>query len=280
MRRATRVGILAGVSNADTSRRSRSAGIGHVAAAHIERLFRRNLRGPGVTSERGFFRLVTGQPHPFGNLAIVSDPADHAGLKRAIAPLARCGAPAAVLFSGPAAADREAVDLVRGAAFEPHDAMPAMAVDIQSLIPTSLPEDYSLVRIGPGRAADEWTQTMSVGYGLPLPVAELFSPDHVGASMAEDAPLQYFGVRHGERVVCTSLLYLEDGVAGVYCVATVPEERGRGLGGHATAEPLRLAQQLRYTVGVLQSSAEGHSMYRKLGFKDVGEVPMFIRMPA
>ena len=77
-------------------------------------------------------------------------------------------------------------------------------------------------------------------------------------------------------MVCTSFVFLADGVAGIYCVATVPEERGKGLGAYATAEPLRLVRELEYRVGVLQSSPAGHSLYRKLGFADVGEVPLYM----
>ena len=49
--------------------------------------------------------------------------------------------------------------------------------------------------------------------------------------------------------------------------------------GRATAQALREARQLGYRVGVLQSSPDGHSVYRKLGFQDLGEVPMFVRLP-
>ena len=62
-------------------------------------------------------------------------------------------------------------------------------------------------------------------------------------------------------------------------VATLPEARGQGLGAHVTAEPLRRAQALGYRVGVLQSSDAGHPVYRRLGFQDVGAVPLFVRMP-
>jgi ribosomal protein S18 acetylase RimI-like enzyme len=75
------------------------------------------------------------------------------------------------------------------------------------------------------------------------------------------------------------MLYLADGLAGIYCVATLPEERSKGLGAHATAEALRVAQALGYHVGVLQSSSAGHGVYLRLGFGDYATVPMFIRMP-
>jgi GNAT superfamily N-acetyltransferase len=79
--------------------------------------------------------------------------------------------------------------------------------------------------------------------------------------------------------VAISLCFLADGLAGIYSVATLREKRGKGLGGHDTAEALRAAQELGYRVGVLQSWEEGHSVYRRLGFEDFGGVPMFIRKP-
>ena len=65
----------------------------------------------------------------------------------------------------------------------------------------------------------------------------------------------------------------------MYCVATLKEERGKGLGAHVTAGALRAAEEQGYRVGVLQSSAAGHSIYQALGFSDRGEVHAFVRMP-
>jgi ribosomal protein S18 acetylase RimI-like enzyme len=152
-----------------------------------------------------------------------------------------------------------------------------MAVEIASLSTTGLPVGYSLSRIGSGQDSDAWTEAFAIGYGLPRGVAAVFSPNAVRATTSADASLQYFAIRNGERIVCTSLVCLADEVAGIYCVATIPEERGKGLGAHATAEPLRLVRELGYRLGVLQSSRAGHSMYEKLGFADVGEISMYIR---
>ena len=248
-----------------------------VSTMHIDHAFRHVLRGPGVVSDRRFVRLITGESHPFGNMAIVSDPADLPGTEAAIEPLLHCGAPASIMFTGPVSAS--VGDRLKGAGFESHGEMPAMAVDIDSLIPTGLPTGYSFTRIGSGPEGDEWAEAFSAGYELPRGVGDVFSPNAVHATMVGDASIQYFAIRKNERLVCTSFAYLADGVAGIYCVATLPEERGKGLGAHATAEPLRLVRKLGYRVGVLQSSPAGHSVYRKLGFSDVGEVPLYVRMP-
>ncbi len=254
------------------------AEVARVAERHIDRAFRHVLRGPNVVAERQFVRLITGEPHPFGNLVIVSDPKDLEGAEAAIEPLLHCGAPAAVLCPGPVAA--VVVERLNETGFEAHEPMPAMVVEIDALRRTNLTSGYSFTRIGSGPESDEWAEVFSVGYELPRGVGRAFSPNVVHATTAADAPIQYFAIRKGRRMVCTSFVYLADGVAGIYCVATIPEERGKGLGAHATAEPLRLVRDLGYSVGVLQSSPAGHSVYRTLGFTDVGEVALYVKMSA
>lgn len=251
--------------------------IARIAEQHIDRAFRHVLLGEQVTSEPRYVRLITGEPHPLGNFAVVSDPADAAGVKAAIEPLVRIGAPAAVLLAG--AASAEVVETLQRAGFDPAPSMPAMAVDIDSLKSAALPAGYTMARVGSGPEGDEWGEAFAIGYEIPGVVGTLFSPNAVQATTASDAPIQFFAIRKAGRIVCTSLLFLAEGVAGIYCVATIAEERGRGLGGFATAEPLRLARRLGYGVGVLQSSQAGYSVYRGLGFTDVGGVPLFVRMP-
>jgi hypothetical protein len=81
-------------NNRDSSTAAMGENIGLVASAHIDRAFRQILRGPMVVAERRFVRLITGEAHPFGNLAIVSDRADPRGTQTALEPLRACGAPA------------------------------------------------------------------------------------------------------------------------------------------------------------------------------------------
>ena len=252
--------------------------IGGIACRHLETVFRDLLAGPDVVREGAFLRLVTGEAHPFGNLAIVSAPGGLEATRAAIEPLAGLAAPSAVLFPA-AEVDDETAAFLADRGFGSHGSMPAMAVDIDRLAPTSLPAGYRFERVTTEDEGEEWAARFAIGYELPVPVARLFSPALIEVDPASDAPVQFFVVRKGDAIVGTSVLYLADGVAGVYCVATVPEERGKGLGAHATAEPLRLAHGLGYRVGVLQSSEMGHGVYRRLGFEDVGGVPIYVRVP-
>ncbi len=233
---------------------SGSGPIGALTARHFDLTFRAVMRGAGAEHRPEYLRFVSGTAHPMGNVAIISDPTDVDTARRAAGPLVHCGAPAAVIF--PYGAPAGASDAVRSLGFAIEASMPAMAVDIERLAPTALPPGYEWARIGAGEKGDAWAGALADGYELPRPLADVFAPNTTGADLSPDARL-----------------------AGIYCVSTLPAERGKGLGAHATAEPLRAAARLGYRVGVLQSSPAGHGVYLGLGFGDYGQIPMFIRMP-
>lgn len=234
------------------------------------------LHGTGVTSVPGYVRLVTGEAHPFGNFALLSDPTDSRTASEAAGPLVVCGGPSLIFLTKSASSAAAAVLLEAG--YQSGGEMPAMAVEIDSLTPTSLPDGYALRQVSAGDVAQAWEEAFAVGYELPAKVAGYFSPNAVLSTPNAHGAFRFFGVFRGDRIVATSMLHLAAGVAGVYAVATIASERGRGLGAHVTAEPLRSARAIGYRVGVLQSSAAGHGVYRKLGFCDVGGVPVYARV--
>lgn len=252
-------------------------GIRWRAARHMERVFRALTAGNGGESKDDYFRWITREPHPLGNIVFQSEGSDAASAREAVEPLLAEDLPAAVLF--PTGLSADAANSLIAAGFSESPAIPAMAVDIERLPPTKLPEGYSFNRVTPGRQGEAWADTLAIGYGLPIGLARRLSPAVIGADMTDNARTQFYAVVHDERIVATSMLFLDDGLAGIYSVATLQDERGKGIGGYATAQPLRVAQALGYHVGVLQSSQAGHSVYLGLGFIDVGEVPMFTRTP-
>jgi predicted acetyltransferase len=71
-------------------------------------------------------------------------------------------------------------------------------------------------------------------------------------------------------------MILQDGVAGIYAVATLPEARRQGLGTALTLAPLGDARAMGYRVGTLQASPMGYSVYRRLGFQQVCEFGVYL----
>jgi hypothetical protein len=232
--------------------------------------------GPEVVRQAGFLRLITGEPHCFGNFAFVSDQSVLTGAMDAIEPLCHCGAPAAVL--APQRLRPQIDDQLRQRGFALDHPMPAMAVEIDRLDDAGLPADCTLVRIGGNPAEHEaWARAFADGFELPLPVSRAFAPRAGDVDPSANAPAQYFAIARASQFIATTMLYLDDGLAGLYCVSTIPSERRRGLARSATVATLRRALPLGYTIGVLQSSPAGHSIYRRLGFREYGNVLMYVR---
>ncbi len=251
--------------------------MGYAIAHHMEQTFRGVFTRQFVVAEDRFIRLLTGEPHPLGNFALMSDAADLEGIRVADEPL-QSAPVSSILFKSPPSP--EVHDYLFGQGYAGPSATPAMAVDLERLTSTGLPSGYEFGRLDAGSDAESWVDVLTACFKLPRRIAAVCSPLTFALDAAPDAQLQCFAVLKGDQTVATSLMYFSDGLAGIYNVATLPEERGKGLGAHATAEPLRQAQALGYRVGILQASAAGLPVYQRLGFAEFGKVPSYVRKQA
>ncbi|MCA9294727.1 MAG: GNAT family N-acetyltransferase [Phycisphaerales bacterium] len=254
---------------------SLGADLGPAIARHLEATFRSILDGPDATREAGFVQLVTGTMHPFGNFLVVSKASELDPVARGIDKLCGVAAPSAVIVPGKTPAALEALLTSKG--FGLAEEMPAMAVDLDEVTSTALPSGYVFKEVGVD-ADDVWCEAMARGYEIPREAADAFGPRAAqGAGPA--CRTHYYAIEKDGRCVATSTLVLVNGLAGIYCVATLPDERRKGLGAHATAKALEYAKSLGFRTGVLQSSQMGHGVYERLGFKTHGGVPLYVRMP-
>ena len=146
---------------------------------------------------------------------------------------------------------------------------PGMAVDIQSL-PENIPAPPGLTidQVKDIETLKKWLGVFAVGFGLKDFVAETFFSIFARIGFGAQNPFKhYIGWLKGEPVATVSLL-LEAGVAGIYCVATVPDARRKGIGAAMTFKALAEGRLRGYRLGILQASEMGASVYRKLGFRD------------
>jgi GNAT superfamily N-acetyltransferase len=121
-------------------------------------------------------------------------------------------------------------------------------------------------RIEPVRDAGAlaaFERTMVTAFGARPPVAPF---DIHGLGILDDPAMHVLGGWVGDELVATSMAYVTD-VLGVFGVATLPAHRGRGAGRAMTTAALAVAPD---RPAVLQPTAPAESLYRRLGFADVG----------
>ena len=159
--------------------------------------------------------------------------------------------------------------LLLGHGFQHEAGVPGMALDLQGFTPPDAPapDGFQISVVQDENTFRAWVGTFINGYGLPTEFEEPMY--NIYLDLGFDLPLRYFlGTYHG-KPVATSTLFLAEGVAGVYNIATLPEARRNGLGRAMSLQPLLEAQQLGYRIAILQSSEAGYNVYRKLGFQHI-----------
>ncbi len=86
------------------------------------------------------------------------------------------------------------------------------------------------------------------------------------ASLAGSDKFHFFGLWHQETLVSTALLYLDQGIAGLYFIATRSSARGKGFGYAVVSAAIDYGLSQGISKFVLHSTPMGIPLYRKLGF--------------
>ena len=118
-----------------------------------------------------------------------------------------------------------------------------------------VPDDLRIERVSDDRGLRDW-----------LSFFTLFEFQMFRVLIRSPGVTFYVGRIDGEPVG-VSMMFLSSGVAGLYQVEVRPEYRRQGIGTAMTLAPMEDARQQGYRIAVLQASAMGEPVYRKIGFK-------------
>lgn len=154
---------------------------------------------------------------------------------------------------------------------------PGMAIDLQTLPEAyPLPANTTIREVEEDAMLEDWIQALAAGYGLPPEVCALFASAPRVLGYGEGVALRNFIAYQDGVPVATSSLCLGAGVAGIYCVSTVPDARYQGIGTAVAATPLCAARAQGYRFGTLQASKMGLPIYRRMGFEEYCAIRMYI----
>jgi GNAT superfamily N-acetyltransferase len=147
---------------------------------------------------------------------------------------------------------------------------PAMAIDLGSLPATSQIDGLAIRAVVDTSELRVACAVALEGFGGPADLVDELVDRLSLSGLGTDGPLQMVVASLDDRPVATAAAFVVGEVAAVYNVATVPDARGRGIGGAIMIAVCRAAVARGARVAVLESSAMGRSVYRRLGFRDVG----------
>jgi ribosomal protein S18 acetylase RimI-like enzyme len=149
---------------------------------------------------------------------------------------------------------------------------PGMAIDLADL-PRKSPHPLVIRRVEDRQTLSEWVDTFLLGFEMPASVAPAILA--LFESLGINLPIRHYLGYLEDEPVAVSSLFLGEGVAGIYNVATRAAARGRGIGSRMTLTPLNDARQMGYQTGILQSSQMGYRVYQRLGFRTHCQVDYF-----
>jgi GNAT superfamily N-acetyltransferase len=141
--------------------------------------------------------------------------------------------------------------------------------------PSEMPETIARDDLVIGRAArrlDEVAAVATAGFGGDLAINRAFVADPV----FQDPHARVYLAWLDGRPVSTVETSLQNGVLGVFGVATIPDARGKGIGGAITAHAVR-DRAADSDLAFLQSSEMGHGVYANLGFRDLSRWEVWSR---
>jgi GNAT superfamily N-acetyltransferase len=223
--------------------------------------------------------FVTGIPHPFLNgvfrTRLASGAVDEA-IEQVLAHFKSRKMPF-MWWTGPAAQPSDLGKDLGAHGLDYIERFPGMAADLLALndgLPT--PSELIIVPVGDEERLAQWVKAVRIGYQLPdSSESTLFD---AFADLGFSLPLRsYVGLLNGQPVAA-SQVFLGAGVAGIYCVATVPQARRKGIGTAVTLAPLREAREMGYRISILHPSKMGAGVYRQLGFEDHSQLSCGIWM--
>lgn len=229
-----------------------------------------NVEGAVVRRVDGVALIATGLPLRLFNQVIIESDDALADAVRVAVGLTRARGDQ-FLVNLRVGADDRLIPLMHELALAPLSEepwMPGMALEpISAAAGPDTTSDHEIQQVTDEVGIEDHITIAAAGFELPESVLRSI----ITPAMARRAGVAAYVGYTEDRPVTTGLGIRTGRTIGVYNVATLPAVRRRGFGASMTARVVADGAAAGCDVAILQSSAMGHSVYERLGFRTVVE---------
>lgn len=171
---------------------------------------------------------------------------------------------------GPASTPADLPDRLRLHGWSEHESEIAMAAALSELPAPSTPAELRVETVTDKAGLRDYASLMAANWTPPSVAVPQYFAGVASAVLSATCASTFVVGYVGDRPVSGAEIHVSDGVAGLYGVVTLDDARRRGYGTAVTLHALDHSRQSGVTTAVLQASADGASVYARIGFTSVG----------
>lgn len=129
-----------------------------------------------------------------------------------------------------------------------------------------LDSEYRVEEIVYGKNHLDFVKITSLAFEKPMDVTEKMFSDK---NTIETDSITGILIYRGKEAVGGGITIISDGIAGIYWIGVVEEERGKGIGKYIVQETTNRGFDLGANAVMLQASKLGAPVYKNLGYKEI-----------